>query len=620
LDLLLEEADRAMTMGQGNIMMEQENEVLDEEEFDALKYLEGILKKNPMPDKTNLYKITMQEDRDEVFKRRGFELQQIRKERKKLARPRILNGSALIIVNTCEPQSDGLSTNEQFTADTLYLEKALQLFGFTFISIKRDLTRAQISTEIKEISAALCPGGNLEDSDGFLLMMMSTGGVTSIDTKPAPGESKLAVGACTYGFQEIVNLVKDIPKKPKIVILNVCGDPAERKRAQIDVPLRPTPCVPDLYQNMLDDCENVLLILNVTSGKVNWVPKGGSLFVRFFLDEMKEESVNKDVAEIGLGIRNRLLNYFFARRGTGKPQCPVGRAEYDKFFLQPVLFTDGTSNCSVMLGPALKFAKELCGAQFTRQDGFELSKIDTIVLKNKVTVKYVHAFGVLLPRTCEGLKIDENGTPNLGWQIVIHQISGGEEVFVGAAVPPRENLEAEPSNGPQRVPSTSSEAGSEGKAALKRRPSLQRRASNASTNSSVQNIAPSGSGGIQRAPSIQRASSFDFKRAASADRPRPALDLDSVAVVGRAQNSWSVSADGRVLPDIEGHGKCAGFSAGSVIEMWHNRASRELEITVNGKHVQKVWKSEKLGELLVPAVSIGPTSMCSLEIAQFWSW
>lgn len=57
---------------------------------------------------------------------------------------------------------------------------------------------------------------------------------------------------------------------------------------------------------------------------------------------------------------------------------------------------------------------------------------------------------------------------------------------------------------------------------------------------------------------------------------------------GRAEQSWSVSADGRVNPDIEGHGKCGGFSAGSVIEVWHNREKKELEFTVDGKHIQKV--------------------------------
>ena len=57
---------------------------------------------------------------------------------------------------------------------------------------------------------------------------------------------------------------------------------------------------------------------------------------------------------------------------------------------------------------------------------------------------------------------------------------------------------------------------------------------------------------------------------------------------GRAVESWSVSADGRVNPDIEGHGSFGGFTAGSVIEVWHNREKKELEITVDGKHIQKV--------------------------------
>ena len=61
-----------------------------------------------------------------------------------------------------------------------------------------------------------------------------------------------------------------------------------------------------------------------------------------------------DLAQVVIGQRNRLLEYFFARRGTGKPQCPVGRGEYEKFFLQTPIFTSGTSDCPLMLGPGLR--------------------------------------------------------------------------------------------------------------------------------------------------------------------------------------------------------------------------------------------------------------------------
>jgi hypothetical protein len=63
---------------------------------------------------------------------------------------------------------------------------------------------------------------------------------------------------------------------------------------------------------------------------------------------------SKDLAQVVIGQRNRLLEYFFARRGTGKAQCPVGRAEYEKFFLQTPIFTSGCSDCQLMLGPGLR--------------------------------------------------------------------------------------------------------------------------------------------------------------------------------------------------------------------------------------------------------------------------
>jgi hypothetical protein len=34
----------------------------------------------------------------------------------------------------------------------------------------------------------------------------------------------------------------------------------------------------------------------------------------------------------------------------------------------------------------------------------------------------------------------------------------------------------------------------------------------------------------------------------------------------------------------------------------------------------QVWKKESLGQLIVPAVSIGPSTTCTIELTNFWSW
>jgi len=52
------------------------------------------------------------------------------------------------------------------------------------------------------------------------------------------------------------------------------------------------------------------------------------------------------------------------------------------------------------------FAKRQWGADFMAQDGFLLTKVDTCVEKDKATSNLVHAYGVPLPRTCEGVEID----------------------------------------------------------------------------------------------------------------------------------------------------------------------------------------------------------------------
>ena len=106
-----------------------------------------------------------------------------------------------------------------------------------------------------------------------------------------PSANDVAHGACSVGFQEMVNQIKVVANKPAVLSLHICGDAVERKKANMDVPLNPAPCVPNLYQKMLDGCDNVLMLLSVSSGKVHCVPKAGSLVVRFLLEDIQEEGI-----------------------------------------------------------------------------------------------------------------------------------------------------------------------------------------------------------------------------------------------------------------------------------------------------------------------------------------
>lgn len=242
----------------------------------------------------------------------------------------------------------------------------------------------------------------------------------------------------------------------------------------------------------------------------------------------------------------------------------------------------------------------------------EHTRVNTRVCKDKATESYVHAYGNAMPRTCEGLNIDlEKGTPNLAWEIVLVEMAGSEEVHIGAALPPTAEI--------QRAPSFSKAA-----SAVSRVSS----AVNAFTKvSSTASNGSSGSGKLRRAASIQRAGSSAIQRTPSINRTRSmgsdsgaVLDLNMVAVVGKAPNTFGISSDGRVNPDVEGTDNFGGMKAGSIIRVWHNRADRELEFTVDGRHIQKVWKQANLGQLLVPAISIGPSTTCTLDITNFWSW
>ena len=45
---------------------------------------------------------------------------------------------------------------------------------------------------------------------------------------------------------------------------------------------------------------------------------------------------------------------------------------------------------------------------------------------------------------------------------------------------------------------------------------------------------------------------------------------------GKGENSWSVSADGRVHPDVEGSASFPGFSGGSVIQVQQPQGQPKL--------------------------------------------
>jgi len=242
----------------------------------------------------------------------------------------------------------------------------------------------------------------------------------------------------------------------------------------------------------------------------------------------------------------------------------------------------------------------------------EPTRVNSRVCKDKATEVYVHAYGNAMPRTCEGLNIDlDKGTPNLAWEIVLVEMAGSEEVHIGAALPPTAGI--------QRAPSLSKVASVVSR--VSSAVNVFKKVSSTASNGS------SGSGKLRRAPSIQREGSSAIQRVPSVQRTRStgsvsgaALDLNTVAFVGKAPDTFGISTDGRVNPDLEGTDNFGGIKAGSVIRVWHNRADRELEFTVDGKHIQKVWKQADLGQLLVPAISIGPSTTCTLDITNFWSW
>ena len=152
LDQLLEEADRALNADADHVGSEND----DEGEVDALEQMARILKKNPVGARTTLQKIVGPGDSKKFFRRRAVELARIRAASKEAARPRILKGAALIIVNACAGLGDGYSTWQQFEMDIIVLEKVLPFLGFEYVQVKRNLSRAQVPTPVlRDCSASV---------------------------------------------------------------------------------------------------------------------------------------------------------------------------------------------------------------------------------------------------------------------------------------------------------------------------------------------------------------------------------------------------------------------------------------------------------------------------------
>jgi hypothetical protein len=152
LDQLLEEADRALNADGEHVGSEDD----DEGEVDALEQMARILKKNPVPAWTKLQKIVGPGDSNSFFRRRAVELTRIHAASKEAARPRILKGAALIIVNSCAGLGDGYSTWQQFEMDMIVLEKVLPFLGFEYVQVKRNLSRAKVPTRVLRHCAASC--------------------------------------------------------------------------------------------------------------------------------------------------------------------------------------------------------------------------------------------------------------------------------------------------------------------------------------------------------------------------------------------------------------------------------------------------------------------------------
>ena len=111
---------------------------------------------------------------------------------------------------------------------------------------------------------------NLAALDSFLLVFSTTGTAGVLDCHPAAGKVSGALQDRPVLLHEMLSIFGcSLGARPKLVLLNVCGDAAERALANARAELLPRRCDASLYQSAVDDKPGMVLIFSLAASKVH---------------------------------------------------------------------------------------------------------------------------------------------------------------------------------------------------------------------------------------------------------------------------------------------------------------------------------------------------------------
>ena len=435
---------------------------------------------------------------------------------------RILRGFAVLVIGGSGADSSAL--HAQYDLDSERLSRGLYRLGFSEVQLLRGATRPQLLTYLDSLCFALRRGGNLDVHDGLLVYLGSSGGTLSLDCAPCQdtvGQPSSFLQDKPLHLQELLSRLRNsLEGRPKIVVGHICCDPAERSRVNVECSNISRP-VPAVFEDLLEELPDTMILWCSTAGPVNWVPRGGSLVVNFLLDCLKKFCHDLDLDSIVSIVVEKMKAHFIHRRGLGTADCAIGRKAYEDFFVQKPIIFKHRSMQLIGFGPALVFCKEHTDPRF------DLSMTDSCVSKQGSSpdsqAAYVNSFAQL-PATFASTE------RNVAWEFLILNLQNIDDLVLGF------------------VPKLISTA-------------------NNSMNSSTQisNNTPPSQGRRTRRNSI----SFDNEESDS--RHRPGVDF-----------GWGISASGILYPGERVHYHC--FGTGDRVECWIDKIKKTVEFTVNGDH------------------------------------
>jgi len=350
------------------------------------------------------------------------ELLEQKEQRQERACRRVTNGFALLLLYEQVIQASNPDNAKNARADCDVLVRSLPQLGFPKVDLKSNLTRASSMSLLQELSTALRPDGNLDDSDCFLLYVQSLGSPGGFWCSPDPRRSVVEDFQQFVYIKEIIELLcRAIPDRPKIIMLNLSSP--EHTAGQDRVFLSSSACKQEYHEDSLSVAPEVTLVTSITRGRNHWITNSGSIFQQRLVANLKRGRGGVYLDETFKLSCKELRSLFIERLGTGTADCEIGIAAYESFYVQKPLMVQLESSFRVLFGPPICFSQERTSTELY------IKEVGAMVCKRHYTESFTFSASEDFVYI-SSVHID--GISAYGWEFHLLQVEDNLQVHVGA--------------------------------------------------------------------------------------------------------------------------------------------------------------------------------------------